>query len=84
MANNLASNGYTRSYHITYEGNGGTTPSMQTSSYAFYRWRQYADLTGNSYTSGQTNVGNLSSTNGATITLYAQWTRRNHSITSYF
>lgn len=84
MANNLARNGYTRSYHITYEGNGGSTPSVQTSSYAFYRWRQYADLTGNSYTSGQTNVGNLSSTNGATITLYAQWTRRNHSITSYF
>lgn len=80
--NNLASNGYTRSYNVTYQGNGGTTPNSQTSNYAFYRWRQYANGTGNAYTSGQTNVGNLSSTNGATVTLYAQWTRRSHSVTN--
>lgn len=71
---NIASNGYTRSYTITYNGNGGTTPSQQISNYTFYRWAQYANGTGNTYTNGQTNVGNLSSTNGATVTLYAQWT----------
>lgn len=70
---NIASNGYTRSYTITYNGNGGTTPSEQISNYTFYRWAQYANGTGNTYTSGQTNVGNLSSTDGATVTLYAQW-----------
>lgn len=70
---NIASNGYTRSYTITYNGNGGTTPSEQISNYTFYRWAQYANGTGNTYNSGQTNVGNLSSTDGATVTLYAQW-----------
>ena len=71
--NNVAINGYERKYTVTFNGNGGTTPVSKTSIYAFYRWRQYANATGWSFTSGQTGVGNLSSSNGATVTLYAQW-----------
>ena len=71
--NNLSYNGFERKYTITFNGNGGTTPVSKTSTYAFYRWRQYANATGWSFTNGQTNVGNLSSSNGATVTLYAQW-----------
>ena len=71
--NNVATNGYERKYTVTFNGNGGTTPVSKTSIYAFYRWRQYANATGWSFTSGQTGVGNLSSSNGATVTLYAQW-----------
>ena len=71
--NSVSYNGYERKYTVSFNGNGGTTPSNKTSAYAFYRWRQYANATGWSFTSGQTNVGNLSSSNGATVTLYAQW-----------
>jgi len=49
--------------------------------YTFYRWNTAANGSGTNYTSGQTNVGNLSSTQGATVTLYAIWTINSHQLT---
>ena len=72
--NSVATNGFKREYTVSFNANGGTTVSPIVSKYTFYRWRQYANATGWSFTSGQTNVGNLSSSNGATVTLYATWT----------
>ena len=72
--NSVATNGFKREYTVSFDANGGTAVSPIVSKYTFYRWRQNADGTGNSYTSGQTNVENLSSSNGATVTLYATWT----------
>lgn len=70
---NLATNGFKRKYTVTFDGNGGKAPTSQTSEYTFHRWRQYANNTGWEFTNAQTNVGNLSSTNNSTVTLYAQW-----------
>ena len=72
--NSVATNGFKREYTVSFNANGGTAVSPIVSKYTFYRWRQYANATGWSFTSGQTNVGNLSSSNGATVTLYATWT----------
>lgn len=41
--------------------------------YAFKNWNTKSDGTGTSYTDKQ-SVSNLTATNGATVTLYAQWT----------
>ena len=77
------------SYTISYNANGGTgTTSSSThyygvaktltsngftkDNYEFAGWTTNADGTGTSYTNGQ-SVTSLSSTQGATITLYAQW-----------
>ena len=41
-------------------------------SYGFINWNTSSDGTGTSYTNGQ-SVNNLTTTNNATVTLYAQW-----------
>jgi uncharacterized repeat protein (TIGR02543 family) len=47
--------------------------------YTFAEWTTYANGTGTSYTGGQ-GVSNLSSTQGATVTLYARWTAVTYTI----
>ncbi len=48
--------------------------------YVFTGWNTKADGTGTSYTNGQ-EIKNLTATDGATITLYAQWVKDNFNLT---
>ena len=57
-----------------------TANAFTRTGYTFAGWNTKADGTGTSYTDKQT-VSNLSSTDGATITLYAQWTEKTYSLT---
>ena len=76
-------------YRITFNSNGGsgsmsnqtmtydlpvnlTSNSFTRTNYLFAGWNTKADGSGTSYTDGQL-VSNLTTTNGATVTLYAQW-----------
>ena len=76
-------------YNVAFNANGGTgTMEPQThiydasqaltsnaftrTGYAFSHWATNPDGTGTTYTNGQT-VQNLTTSNGATIPLYAQW-----------
>lgn len=52
-----------------------------TSKQVFNGWNTKADGTGTSY-ADKASVNNLSSTNGATVTLYAQWINANYSVSS--
>lgn len=88
LLNGMINIKFSRLYNITYELNGGTQAEGQPEYYAegdnitllsptkdrfyFDGWNTRADGTGTSYTNGEL-VNNLSSTNGAEITLYAQW-----------
>ena len=71
-AKNLTANGYERKYTVTYNHNyTGSTNTSRTATYTFNGWATSASgakVYGNSQ-----NVKNLSSTNGATVTLYANW-----------
>jgi uncharacterized repeat protein (TIGR02543 family) len=49
-----------------------TANGFTRAGYAFAGWNTQADGAGTSYAAGQ-SVTNLSATNGATVTLYAQW-----------
>ena len=77
-------------YTVAFNANGGTgTMSNQSftygqsqsltanaftrTNYAFKNWNTKADGSGTAYTDKQ-SVSNLTATNGATVTLYAQWT----------
>ena len=69
----LASNAFTRSYTVTYNGNGGTpSKSSDTVTYSKNGWNTNSSGTGTHYDSSQRVTG-LSSTSGATVTLYSQW-----------
>ena len=85
------------SYNIKYVPNGGTGSDVTASvkynvyhtikedifsrkGYKIKNWNTKADGSGTSYDKG-TLVKNLSATQGATITLYAQWELENYSIT---
>jgi len=86
-------------YYVAYNANGGsgsvatTTHTYNQSKalastgytstyYDFAGWNTKADGTGTSYSAGQ-SVKNLSSTQGATVTLYAKWTMKSttHKVT---
>ena len=84
------------SYTITFNANGGsetmsnqshtygvskalTANAFTRTGYTFEGWNTKADGTGTSYTDKQ-SVSNLSSTNDATVTLYAQWTPETYTI----
>ena len=56
-----------------------TANAFTRTGYTFAGWNTKADGTGTSYTDKQ-SVSNLSSTNNATVTLYAQWTPITYSI----
>ena len=69
----LTANGFSRSYTITYNYNGnGSANTTATSTYTFKNWNSSANGTGTSY-ANQAKIKNLTSTHGATVTLYAQW-----------
>ena len=84
-------------YTVAFNANGGTgSMSNQSHTYGvskaltanaftktgynFAGWNTKADGTGTKYTDKQ-SVSNLSSTDGATVTLYAQWTINSHKVT---
>lgn len=59
-----------------------TANSFTRTGYTFNGWNTKADGTGTSYTNSA-SVKNLSSTNGATVNLYAQWTPNKYTIKFY-
>ena len=85
------------SYSIQFNANGGegtmspqkftygtaqnlTANSFTRTGYTFAGWNTKADGTGTSYTD-KLSVNNLTATNGATLTLYAQWEAKTITIT---
>ena len=69
----LTVNGYVRQYTLTYDYNGsGVANSSTTVDWTFKNWNTEANGTGASYADGQA-VRDLTSVDGAMITLYAQW-----------
>lgn len=72
-AANLKANAFARSYTVKYDANGGScAKSSETATYTFGGWAESA--TGEKKYNNQESVTNLTSTNGATINLYALWT----------
>ena len=84
-------------YSVKFDANGGTgtmsnqtmtydvlanlsTNSFTKEAYVFKGWNTKADGTGTNYTNGE-SVKNLTTTNGGTITLYAQWNAGTYTIT---
>lgn len=84
-------------YRVKYDANGGagkmtssahkydvdkalTANAFTRTGYTFSGWNTKADGTGTAYANGAT-VKNLTSTSGATVTLYAQWKANTYTIT---
>lgn len=84
-------------YSIAYNANGGTGTTVTSShtydsakaltsngfsrtGYTFAGWNTQANGSGTAYTNGQ-SVKNLTASNGATVTLYAQWKVNNYTLT---
>ena len=62
---------YKRKYTVTYNANGGTCATSVDYAYCpFEGWKK--DNEGDSYADGAT-ISNLTTTNGQTVTMYAQW-----------
>jgi uncharacterized repeat protein (TIGR02543 family) len=78
---NDATGGEMSAQSFTYdEPNKELTANAYTrTGYAFTGWNTAADGTGTAYTDGQA-VQNLTAENGATVTLYAQWTANTYTI----
>ncbi len=57
-----------------------TSNGFSRAGYTFAGWNTEADGSGTSYTNGQ-SVTNLTSTQGATVTLYAKWTENKSTVT---
>lgn len=71
-AQNLNANGFKKEYIVTLNADGGTADANSlTSSAPFLGWATSAD--GSVVYSNQQSVKNLSSTQGAIVTLYAKW-----------
>ncbi len=74
---NTADGGSTTDQPMTYDQAASLTINGYTKTgYAFTGWNTQPDGGGTAYTDGQ-NVSNLTSVDGETVTLYAQW-RANH------
>ena len=56
-----------------------TTNGYSLTGWAFSGWNTQANGTGSSYTDGQ-SVKNLTTTNGGTVALYAQWTANMYTV----
>ena len=70
---NLTANAYKRAYTVTYNADGGSCgTSSATATYTFQNWNTNAAGTGTTYTDKQ-EVNKLTTTNNATVTLYAKW-----------
>ncbi len=77
---NGASSGSTAQMSMTYDvAKSLTANGFTKSGYHFSGWNTKADGTGTSYYNKQ-SVKNLTSTHGATITLYAQWDTNSYTI----
>jgi uncharacterized repeat protein (TIGR02543 family) len=73
VAKNLTANGFSRAYTVTYNHNySGSTNTTKTATYSFSGWATTS--TGSKAYDDKASVKNLSSTNGATVNLYALWT----------
>ena len=73
VAKNLTPNGYKRAYTVTYNYNGnGQGNSNAVATYTFNGWATSAS--GSKVYNNSQSVSNLTTTNGATVTLYANWT----------
>lgn len=94
-SNNVYAIWKANTYNIAYNANGGTGTTATSShtygvaktltanaftrtGYTFKGWNTKADGSGTSYTNSQ-SVSNLTSTNGSTVTLYAQWTANTYT-----
>ena len=78
--NNTAAEGTMSDQGFTYATAQNLTANAFTrTGYTFVSWTTEADGTGDSYTDGQ-EVTNLTATNGATVTLYAQWTPIHYTV----
>jgi uncharacterized repeat protein (TIGR02543 family) len=72
VAQNLTANGFARAYTVTYNHNyTGSTNTSKTATYSFAGWATTS--TGTKAYDNSASVTNLSSTNGATVNLYAIW-----------
>ena len=73
VAKNLTTNGFIRSYNVTYNYNysGSTNKTVAVAS-IFKNWNTQVSGNGTSYTNGQ-SVKNLTTVNGGQVNLYAQW-----------
>ena len=72
VAKALTANGYERKYTVTYNHNyTGSTNTSRTATYTFNGWATSAS--GAKVYNNAQSVTNLSSANGATVTLYANW-----------
>ncbi len=72
-AKNLNANGFKKEYTVSFNSNGGScSTSSLVSKATFSKWNTVAGGTGTSY-ADKASVKNLSSTQGATVNLYAQW-----------
>ena len=77
---NTADGGDTASQSMTYDTAVNLTANGYTKTgYTFTGWNAQPDGGGTSYTDGQ-NVTNLTSVEGGTVTLYAQWRANNYTI----
>ena len=77
---NGSTSGFTESSSHEYDISKNLTKNGFTrTGYTFTGWNTKADGSGTSYTDGQ-SVKNLSSTNGATVNLYAQWKGNNYTV----
>ena len=71
---NLTANGYERKYTVTYNHNySGSENTSKIATYSFKNWNTVANGSGTTYSNSQ-SVKNLTTTNGGTVNLYAQWT----------
>ncbi|NLP48933.1 MAG: hypothetical protein GX345_08360 [Clostridiales bacterium] len=77
---NGATGGSTASSSHTYGvAKALTSNGFNKTGYNFAGWNSKADGSGTNYTNGQ-SVSNLTTTNNATVTLYAQWTVNEYTI----
>ena len=77
---NTADGGSTPNQNMTYDQAGSLTANGYTKTgYTFTGWNTQSDGGGTAYTDGQ-NVVNLTSVEGESITLFAQWRANNYTI----
>ena len=77
---NSSTSGTMANMSMTYDVAGNLTDNaFKRTGYSFTGWNTKADGSGTKYTNKQ-SVKNLTTTNGATITLYAQWTPNAYTI----
>ena len=81
---NGATGGSTASSSHTYDtAKALTSNGFTRTDYTFTGWNTKADGSGTSYANGA-SVSNLTSSNGGTVTLYAQWSRSGYTTTFKF